>query len=414
MRTGHAAAVCVLLALPGALAACADILSIDPPEDAAATPDSSLFTDAVAYGGGVPIHNFEASVCAQVGSPPSGAFFVSGKTGMDGPNCGPRSSPCASVGVAVMNASTNEGGGTIVMARGLYVETVVLKSNITIQGGWDENWTWICDPEAVQIRAPEGSYTTVLGDSVTATLESLTVTSSGVPPPEPPSNSSALGTSVYGILLTGGAQATLNDVVVVTGPAGNGGSGKPGAAGGTGASEGCDAGSGAAMTGATGSSGLPGQLGTFEPTGYTPLVGGTGGVGGTGEDSPSGACGGDPGQGGQGGGGGGCSIAVYLAGTSTIMTTGGLLQAGNGGNGGTGAVGGPGGNAGGSNAGTGGTGGTGGGGAAGSSWSVAGNTFGLIFSSSLQYGTAGMQGSGGNSGSSLGQMGHFGSVGPNP
>jgi hypothetical protein len=394
MRTGHAAAVCVLLVFPGVVAACADILSIDAPIPIT-TPDSSLMTGTIVYEGGVPIDPFDAGVCAEVGPPSSGDFFVSTKMGSDNGSCGSRSAPCGSVGFGVKSAGL-AGGGTVIVARGLYKETVVLQSNITIQGGWDEDFNWICDPEAVQIRAPKGSYTTILGHSVSATLESLTVTCNGAPPPDPPANTSGLGTSVYGIFMTGGSALTLNDVIVVTGPAGNGGTGASGPMGPAGSPDGCDGGGGG--MGGLGTPGLGGQVGTFEMSGYTPVVGGTGGIGGNGGSSSSGACGGGGGPGGTGGGGGGCSIAVYLTENSTVMATGGLFQSGNGGNGGTGGGGGPGGSPGSSKAGPGGTGGTGGGGASGCSFDVAGNALGSIIDPALAHGMPGKPGQGGNPG----------------
>jgi hypothetical protein len=391
------AAVAALLVLPGAIAACADILSIQEPIPMT-TPESSIETDAITYEGGVPIDPFFPQ-CGNAPALAGDSFFVSVQGNAED-TCGSQKSPCNSVSLGVLRASAAE-RGTVVVSRGLYEETLVLAPNVTIQGGWDESFHWICDPEAVQIRAPNGSNTTVLGESIgSATLENLTVTSSDEPP-STPTIPSAGGISVYGVFLSGSSNVTLNSVVVVVGPAGNGAeNGVAGAKGGGGPDSGCEAGGG---DGGSGGPGTPGQQGSFGAKGYTPLVGGTGGTGTPGENSTNGACGGQPGQGGIGGGGGGSSIAVYLNDGATISSLNSMFQAGNGGNGGSGGFGGAGGTSGGPGAGKGGSGGRGGGGAGGDSYALiygTGITGTQTHDTPLMFGMPGTGGPGGTMGQS--------------
>jgi hypothetical protein len=409
MRTARVAAVAALLVLPGAIAACADILSIQEPIPMTSA-ESSIQTGAIAYEGGLVIDPFNPA-CGDgggdaAGPPSTESVFVSlsPQANSEG-TCGSRQSPCNSVSIAIERAKA-AGSETVVVARGLYEETLVLVPSVTIQGGWDEDFTWICDPEAVQIRAPSGSYTTVLGNDIgsATTLENLTVSSTSNEAPPTPTIPSASGISVYGIFLTGSSFLTLSNVVVVTGPAGNGANvGAKGAQGDAGAPSGCDPGDGG--NGGTGGAGAPGQMGSFGATGYTALVGGSGDIGTAGGNSSSGACGGQPGQGGLGGGGGGSSIAVYLNDGALISSTNALFQAGNGGNGGAGGLGGIGGDPGGAGAGQGGSGGIGGGGAGGNSFALVyatGRTGSMTHDTVLMYG---MGGTGGGSGATTGQSG---------
>jgi hypothetical protein len=399
MRTERAAlgALFVGLGALGTLAACADILSIEPPEPLDAG-NSSLVLSAIAYDGGIPIARFPfdaRAVCGDGEAPQLGSVYVS-THGSSDTSCGTRNSPCNSVSVGLLHAKVQM-ASTVVVAQGLYEETVVLIPSVTIQGGWDDNFNWICDPESVQIRSPGGTQTTtILASSIgSATLENLTVSSSDEAPPD-------MGLSVYGIVVEGNTTLILKNVGVIAGNAGSGVPGKMGGSGAPGGKGGCEPGGNTPIKGTQGGAGSAGQQGVAGASGYTPSVGGTGGTGGLGSNDSSGACGGQGGQGGLGGGGGGSSVAVYLSGEAVVQVTGGLLQSGQGGIGGAGGQGGAGGPGGSAKAGSGGPGGTGGGGGGGNSFLIffGGGQNGSLTSPTTvtQLGHAGTGGSGGNMG----------------
>jgi len=58
-------------------------------------------------------------------------FHVSASTGVDGPSCGAQTSPCATIGQAVMNASA---GDAVVVEAGTYNESVIVDKSLTLDG----------------------------------------------------------------------------------------------------------------------------------------------------------------------------------------------------------------------------------------------------------------------------------------
>lgn len=329
-----------------------------------------------------------------------GVFVSTG--GNDNAAC-TRTAPCKSIQKGIDTAA-GTGKTKVYVDGGEYTESITLKANVTVQGGWDfaGGFKRICDgmrAAKVVIKgggtcpsfAPSASFCdrlstiAVRASGAGAGLDTLTVV-------EFKPWKESLGESIYGIFAT--ASTTLNDVIVDVKSAGR--NGGPGGNNGNSNTINCS------TTGTLDSApGTPGQpatatvLGMFGDGGYERASGHDGNQGTSGNpsgtvagetsmctiscpaptivvedagagdpaeagttlkcDSPgtqmsksaspsSVGCGGGPGLGGAHGGGGGSSIALYAFGNITVKVVGGALGAGAAGNGGTGGTGGSGAN----------------------------------------------------------------------
>src|SRR3990172_9903663 len=80
------------------------------------------------------------------------AFFVAGAFGNDA-NFGGKSDPFATIQAAIDEAAES-GGGEVYVAGGVYNQTISLRSNVNLHGGFDRT-TWV--------QCPDSSPTTIVG-----------------------------------------------------------------------------------------------------------------------------------------------------------------------------------------------------------------------------------------------------------
>lgn len=317
--------------------------------------------------------SFDAGVPRMVDGGP--AFIYVSTAGSATLPCGTISAPCGTValGLTVAQKEVGDAGTALILvAQGVYGESINLVPGVSIQGGFSNDFK-------ASLPGSEDSGTVITGTSsktVVGTnlahpvnLINLTVLSGATANP---------GESLYGVFLAnnreGGAPVYLENIFVIAGPGGMGQPGNAGDAGPLGPGS-CSTG-GDASTGSVGSA--PGVTADVAPSGFSAPGGGQGGRGGNGrtggagaeacgygfagcafnhgfcgptnfgsmmcEAAGAGGCGGGGGYGGAGGGGGGSSIGVFVW-NLPLTIKGGLLAAsagGAGGGGGSGGVGGQG------------------------------------------------------------------------
>ena len=317
--------------------------------------------------------SFDAGVPMMVDGGP--AFIYVSTAGSQMTPCGTLANPCATLalGLSVAQEKTGDGGvALILVAEGVYGESIDLLPGVSIQGGFSSDFK-------VSLPGSEDSGTvitgtgskTVVGTNLAhpVSLINLTVLSGATANP---------GESLYGVFLAnnreGGAPVSLENIFVIAGPGGVGERGTAGDGGPPGQAS-CPAG-GDASTGTVGST--PGVTANVVLSGFSAPGGGQGGRGGSGRNGAAGGpacgyglpgcgfnhgfctgtghptmtcemggaggCGGGGGYGGTGGGGGGSSIGVFVW-NLPLTIKGGLLAAsagGPGGAGGSGGAGGPG------------------------------------------------------------------------
>lgn len=359
----------LLLATATAIVPIAIACGDDPPSipEATTLPDGSVAAaDATA---GDDASGDDAAVdvtCPKVAPADAAAVFVA-TAGANTATCGGRDAPCKTINAGIKRAAA-QGKKTVYVARGTYVEHVVMSAGVRVEGGWEPTWTRACVAanEAVVVRAPAADEMTIdarnLGGE--AAIASLRVESKN-------GAAVATGESLYGVYAVGASTTlTLEDVLVSVGNAGGGSNGKTGTAGAN-AVAGCVA-VGAGAAGAAGAIGAGAAAGAFGQSGWSAPAATIGVSGGPGEDGTAGgdkqcvqcgscdvtcvfvpgtqACGtaGSPGCGGAAGGpgtpgtNGGSAVGVF-AWDATVKMTGGVVIAGNGGSGGAGGGGGKGG-----------------------------------------------------------------------
>ena len=305
-------------------------------------------------------------------------------SGSDGA-AGTRMAPMQTIGAAIQRART-DGGVAVLIADGVYAETLALVSGVSLFGGYNDAAGWTRDPDSPALRAE----VTAVGLAVRAeamalptAIESLRLHAlTGLAP----------GTTTVALLAVAGDSLRIRHAELVAERGVAGPSGLPGAPG---------------TSGPPGGDGAPGCEGDLPPCAACaapkPGLGGQGkctdggrggeagfgGAGGPGQDAPgggTGGAGGDPGMpgdpgdpgapggsgsGGAGGNGGGIgSGSLWQAAGGEPGNPGGFGTGGGGGGGGGGSTGGGcldygGGGAGGGAGGCGGGGGQGGGGGGG-------------------------------------------------
>lgn len=298
------------------------------------------------------------------------AFYVR-PTGNDA-NPGTRAQPFATIQAAIDAADNAGASGDVYVAAGDYAESLILKSRVSVYGGFDPV-TWTRD--TAQFRpAIAGGPTAVLG-SVTnqLTLEGLAITAADAPAPGGSSIGVLLANSA-GVIIRGNWITAGAGVAGVAGTTG-GGAGTRGSDGSGGANAGIcipprAGGGGGGNYQAGGAGGNGGAFGGFGGgAGSGPSGGDAGGGGSTGNDGGGGDPGGAGGAGTDGAAGasfGGVGASGYLpakGGDGLSDGTHGSGAGGGGGAGGTVVSCGPGGGGGGGGGqrGTGGQGGAGGG-----------------------------------------------------
>ena len=365
---GLRVALPLLVAIPIAVA-CGEEVVIPPPSE---EPDSGPgATDSGTDGtsnadGGADVADV---VCPTV-TPDDSAVFVA-PSGTLATTCGTKAEPCRTITQAITRASA-VAKNKIYVARGLYVERVLVKAGMRIEGGWEilpgGAWNRACvdTAQAVVIRSPNDQTSTILAKDLggKSELALLRIESK-------PQGQVKEGESLSGIIATGATTVVALEEVTID--IANAGAGKEGAAGAAGAEPGaagtCAAGTGA--NGARGQAGTGAPAGTFDQDGYDPKDGALGGAstagaGGTkgtegtcvkcGSCTPFPTCAfvalgpetcGTDGKNGCGGGGGpgapgtggGSSVGLFVW-DANVTLTGGRIKAGDGGNGGTGGSGG--------------------------------------------------------------------------
>lgn len=342
------------------------------------------------------------------------ALFVS-NAGQDTSN-GSRSAPMLTIQAALDKAAQLGEGAGVYVAEGRYEESLWLKTNVGVYGGFGPRWLRDVKSHATLV-AGESTAVTAIGVE-SAALDGIIVTSAPA---------AARGGSAYGVFVANSRGVTISSCAISAGPgakgrdgvtpprpdqAPNGGAATPvglGGTGGCGATCGGRGGDGSCqtnggtngvagtpgITGAPGASGAVGAaFGSVSPAGYAPAEGatgepggpGSGGLGGTGAVATAaivcdsqGRCisacamgggggggggGGLGGTGGSGGAGGGGSFGIFVVGSDMVTIRDTSITTADGAPGGNGADGGPGGH-----------GGTGG--AASSHWQVTGGTGGM-------------------------------------
>jgi hypothetical protein len=369
-------AIPLLAAVPIAIACGEDIEPIPNTTegtDSGPPPGSDGGDDGGELGDGNNATDAPDVICPTVAPDESAGVFVA-TSGATGATCGTKTEPCRTIAGGIARASALA-RTRIYVARGVYVEKVLPKAGMRIEGGWDvladQSWNRACSDvsNAVVIRAPAGETTTVFAKDLggKSELAFLRVESKT-------QNQVKEGESLFGVLATGATTTVaLEEVAIEVANAGNGKDGPVGAVGADPAAAGtCNAGTGA--NGTRGAAGAGASAGTFDPSGYsatdgtlgaasTPGANGTAGPDGTcvqcGTCSDFPACNfvptppkscGTPGKNGCGGGngaagvpgdGGGSSVGLF-AWDATVTVTGGRIRAGDAGNGGIGGNGGTG------------------------------------------------------------------------
>jgi hypothetical protein len=365
------AVVSSIVLAPLAILACASILGI---QDGKLLPDASpegaaqdviQSKDVLVIDGNFAMCDGEAMRTLQPG------VFVDANKGTDDGVCGTISAPCKTITFALGKTDTNH--KFVYVAPGSYTESITLKSDVTVQGGWvidDGGWTPVCATDKVTLNADQPGAAITADNVQNAGVGYMTVSTfhDGVP-----------GGSLYGVLAVDSTLELVN-VVIVSQNGGDGTQGDPGSAGG----QNCPG------SGGNGGPGNPGMAGTggLSAQGYQPSNGAYGDPGNEGQmgqaggmgacnsncvsctmmnifnfdvidteggcaklggqmvcgDQGSSGCAGTGGNGGGPGLGGGASVAVYAWGGGTVVTIrGGLLATALGGNGGDGGLGGTGG-----------------------------------------------------------------------
>ncbi len=208
-------------------------------------------------------------------------FFVAGSGGNDA-NVGSQDQPLSTIQAAIELADQS-GGGNVHISSGVFSESVELRSNVNLFGGYDAN-TWRQCPDANPTTIVGGT-TAMTGEGIdSAMVNGLTIISS-----EAGSNESSVA-----VRLVDSANVEIFGNRIVAGDGGEGSSGANGAAGSDG-----EAGS----NGANAAACPPDRNGG---SGAASNVGGGGGTGGRGGAAGGfdGSSGGGPhgGAGGQGGG----------------------------------------------------------------------------------------------------------------
>jgi hypothetical protein len=318
-----------------------------------------------------------APTCQSRFANPVTGVFVS-PAGIDGPGCGSRAVPCATIAWALSRARAAL-VPNVYVAPGTYTASVALPAGMAIEGGWlADSWAPDCGaaaPAAVLEAAATGATITAKDIGGSARLAYLCVRSR-------PHGALSAGESAYGVLASGETtHLELEHVDIRASSAADGvAGGSPHTAGlhsGTCPTPG--SGRDSTQIGAVGTS----SVGSFSPMGYVPGDGAAGSPGAVGDNglagqaggcvlgtlngciwvgygpdrscSPTGrtpeavcsnaglpGCGGLPGAGGYGGRGGGASIALYVWKADVTLRAGSIV-AGDGGSGGPGGLGGRGG-----------------------------------------------------------------------
>lgn len=270
-------------------------------------------------------------------------FFVSSTIGRDN-NTGTINSPFDKIQDAI-EAAAAAGGGTVHVAEGTYRETLVLRSKVSILGGYSDV-DFVRDVEA-DTTVISGGPTVIFGNAVDSlVIDGLTVVARNILPNEPATSSVAIHLHACSEIVISDNVITAGSVVGqhngaggddgmsglpgsggrTGGAGGNGGSGGPGCNGGDGGSGGCSAERGYwGIQGACdgGAGGSPGEGGAFG--------GQSGNRGGPGEDGAGGANGPNGGD----TGGGGPSIGILVGPEAGVTKTGNTFTIGNPGAGGT-------------------------------------------------------------------------------
>ncbi len=113
-----------------------------------------------------------------VAAPAAKNIKVDGLYGADGPGCGvgPLNQACQTIQYAITYEAQN--GDTIQVAAGDYAESIVIDRDVTVQGGWDANFT-LWDPLAYEtVIAGEtgvGVYAVAVAASASVVLDGLTI-----------------------------------------------------------------------------------------------------------------------------------------------------------------------------------------------------------------------------------------------
>lgn len=290
--------------------------------------------------------------CAVLRADPDSGVFVS-PTGVETEDCGTPEAPCLVIQTALEHAQARS-VSTVYLAQGRYEETVLLRSPISLLGGFSQTadgWVQPCEPlaETTTLDSPSdlALYAEYTG---TARLQGLTLRTKG-------RSEEPTGESRYGLYAVGSeTHLELSDVTILPGDADHGPNGLPG---GTLTTSECPTGNGSKGINA----GTP--LATPEPgfsaNGYRTGDGAQGPNGNPGSGGQDGAphtencidgtltaeggrhgCGGGPGEGGGGAGGGGASIGVFAWFATVHLGPQITVVTGDGGNGGIGGAGGSG------------------------------------------------------------------------
>jgi len=264
------------------------------------------------------------STPTRTNTPHSDALFVS-TSGNDG-NPGTRALPLRNIQTCIDNANSSAIGRCCV-AGGTYNETLSLKSNVLVEGGFNEASDWFKDGSLTTVSS--SSTTAVLGTSVSnADLADLRIVSA---------NATGTGNSSYAVRLISSTGVDIDSCTLVSGN-GSGGSGGSGGGTGAGGNIGSPGGGGCENSTTTcGSCGAPGGGGGGGGAscgGNTSGAGGTGGNGGAcdsgccGPAATSGGTGSAPSNGSPSGGssgpnnGGGCGATPGNGGTGNTGTVG--------------------------------------------------------------------------------------------
>ncbi|MCA9251852.1 MAG: hypothetical protein KDA54_12020 [Phycisphaerales bacterium] len=207
-------------------------------------------------------------------------YFVAGNAGNDA-NSGSQEDPLSTIQAAIELADQS-GGGNIHVASGVYSESIELRSNINLFGGYDANsWTQCPDENPTTIV---GGTTAMFGENIqSAKINGLTIISS-----EAGSDESSVA-----VRLVDSSNVEIYGNRIVAGDGGNGSAGLAGETGAGGATGNNGANAGACPPDRDGGSGASSDLGVGGGSG-----GRGGAAGGFGGSKGGGAHGGVGGQGG--------------------------------------------------------------------------------------------------------------------
>lgn len=362
------------LAVPAAFACGEDVVDIPPPEDGAdaSAEDGGGGTPGAGDGGSGGDADARADVVCPTVTPDDAAGVFVAKSGTASPSCGTRLEPCGTIALGIARAGGKK--KNVYVARGVYVEHVVLEAGVRLEGGYDVMatgaWNRTCvDPaDAVVVRAPGGSSSTVAAEDLggKAEIAFMRIESKA-------QNAVAAGESLYGVVARGATTSLeLEEIHIEMANAGAGKAGDPGDAGAAGSALGCPPPS-TGQGGAAGERGAGAPAGTFTSAGWSASAGTGGQPGAAGTSGTAGAagtcvtcgtctaacifltagttacgtdglpgCPGGAGEQGGGGGSGGSSIGLFSW-DATVVVKGGRIRAGDAGSGGSGGAGGAGG-----------------------------------------------------------------------